>query len=227
MALFDFVLYVDDSGSMAFEDGGERIDDLKAILTRVAYATSLFDADGIQVRFMNSPIAGDGIRTEQQALALVAQARFSGLTPIGTQLWHKVLEPLVLRPARANQLAKPVVVVTITDGTPAGENRDELFNVIKLADQQLARTRYGRDAVSYQFCQVGGDQKAKRFLDELDKHPEVGSLVDCTSDYESEEVEMQQTSGVVLTPEFWLVKLLMGPIDSSYDSKDEGGDRFG
>lgn len=49
LALFDIVLYVDDSGSMAFEQGGERIDDLKLILNRVAYASSLFDADGIQV----------------------------------------------------------------------------------------------------------------------------------------------------------------------------------
>lgn len=29
LALFDVILYVDDSGSMAFEEGGERIDDLK------------------------------------------------------------------------------------------------------------------------------------------------------------------------------------------------------
>lgn len=29
LALFDVVLYIDDSGSMAFEEGGERIEDLK------------------------------------------------------------------------------------------------------------------------------------------------------------------------------------------------------
>jgi hypothetical protein len=29
LSLFDVVLYIDDSGSMAFEEGGERIDDLK------------------------------------------------------------------------------------------------------------------------------------------------------------------------------------------------------
>jgi len=29
LALFDVILYVDDSGSMAFEEGGERIEDLK------------------------------------------------------------------------------------------------------------------------------------------------------------------------------------------------------
>jgi hypothetical protein len=50
LALFDIVLYCDDSGSMAFEEGGSRIDDLKLIISRVAMAASLFDQDGIQVR---------------------------------------------------------------------------------------------------------------------------------------------------------------------------------
>jgi hypothetical protein len=34
---------------MAFEENGERIDDLKALMSKVAYATSLFDQDGISV----------------------------------------------------------------------------------------------------------------------------------------------------------------------------------
>lgn len=34
LALFDIVLYIDDSGSMAFEEGGERIDDMKLVLER-------------------------------------------------------------------------------------------------------------------------------------------------------------------------------------------------
>jgi hypothetical protein len=39
---------------MAFEENGERIEDLKLILSKVAFAASLFDQDGIEVRFMNS-----------------------------------------------------------------------------------------------------------------------------------------------------------------------------
>ncbi|BEJ17792.1 hypothetical protein CspHIS471_0700600 [Cutaneotrichosporon sp. HIS471] len=223
MCLFDFVLYVDDSGSMAFEENGERIDDLKLIVSRVATATALFDHDGIQVRFMNSPTQGDNITNEPAAMNLIQHVKFSGLTPLGTNLMSKVLEPLLLRPARMNQLQKPLVVITITDGTPAGENRDEVFNVIQRVDQELSRTRYGRDAVSYQFAQVGNDQKAQAFLETLDSHPIVGNLVDCTSNFESEQAEMMRTTGIELTPETWLVKLLMGPIDSSYDSKDESG----
>jgi hypothetical protein len=49
IALFDVVLLVDDSGSMAFEEEGSRIDDAKLIVERCALAASLFDDDGIQV----------------------------------------------------------------------------------------------------------------------------------------------------------------------------------
>lgn len=128
LALFDCVIYLDDSGSMgasrarsplivlrlgltlrdpfspAFEEGGSRIDDAKLIVSRVAQACSAFDDDGIQVRFMNSRtevrvstpsfnlgkltlrayVQGNGIKTEQEAVSLVSQIRFSGLTPLGT-----------------------------------------------------------------------------------------------------------------------------------------------
>jgi len=221
LSLFDTILYVDDSGSMAFEEGGERIDDLKLILSRVAYATSLFDQDGIQVRFMNNRLEGNNIASEQQALQLVQQVKFSGLTPLGTGMWNKIIQPLVLGPARANALQKPVLIIAITDGTPAGESKDEIFSVIQRTDAELRRTRYGPDAISYQFAQVGNDQKATRFLEELDNHPQIGGLVDCTSNFELEQEEMMRKSGVDLTPELWLVKLLMGAIDSSYDTKDE------
>ena len=47
-------------------------------MSRVAYATSLFDQDGIQVRFMNNRVEGNNIATEQAALALLQQVKFSG-----------------------------------------------------------------------------------------------------------------------------------------------------
>jgi hypothetical protein len=62
--------------------------------------------------------------------------------------------------------------------------------------------------------------KATKFLEELDNHPQIGDLVDCTSNFEIEQDQMAR-KGVDLTPELWLVKLLMGGIDTSYDSKGE------
>jgi hypothetical protein len=35
LALYDIVIFADDSGSMAFEENGERIDDLKLIGSKV------------------------------------------------------------------------------------------------------------------------------------------------------------------------------------------------
>jgi len=46
LALYDIVIYIDDSGSMAFEEQGGRIKDLELILHRVAFAATLFDEDG-------------------------------------------------------------------------------------------------------------------------------------------------------------------------------------
>ncbi len=50
----------------------------RRIMSRVAYATSLFDQDGIQVRFMNNRIEGNNIASEPAALQLVQQVKFSG-----------------------------------------------------------------------------------------------------------------------------------------------------
>ncbi len=38
LALYDIVIFADDSGSMIFEEGGDRVDDLKLIVGRVAEA---------------------------------------------------------------------------------------------------------------------------------------------------------------------------------------------
>ncbi|KMU86492.1 RfeF [Coccidioides immitis H538.4] len=227
LALFDVILYIDDSGSMQFEENGERIKDLKLILSRVAYAASLFDDDGIQVRFMNSNEQGDGIRSEAQVEALIQRIQFKGLTPMGTSLRNKVLEPLVVGPARAGQLRKPVLIVTITDGQPAGEPQGAVFDAIRYASSELQNNpRYGRGAVSFQFAQVGNDLKAREFLSKLDEEPGIGELVDCTSNFEVEQDEMSRANPPVdLTPDLWLAKMILGAIDSSYDTRDEKASR--
>ena len=53
--------------------------------------------------------------------------------------------------------------------------------VIKNASDTLAQTRYGSDALSIQIAQIGNDSGARAFLEEIDEHPVIGDLVDCTS----------------------------------------------
>jgi hypothetical protein len=181
LALFDVVLYVDDSGSIEFEEKGMRKEQLRQILGIVATGASTFDQDGISVRFMNSNEIGDGIRSVDDVNMLVSRVRFAGLTPLGTSLRNKVLEPMVVAPARAGRLQKPVLIITITDGQPAGEPHDTVANAIRYASEEVSRTQYGRGAVSYQFSQVGTDNKAREFLASLDEDPTIGGLIDCTS----------------------------------------------
>ena len=178
------IIYIDDSGSMSFEEGGERIKDLQLILQRVAFAATLFDDDGIDLRFMNDdsipPNMLSGIRTEQQIEQIMANKRYKGLTPFGTKLREKVIDP-ILMPKLRGQLQKPLLIISITDGQPAGENQNALVETLRYAIDSARRSQYGPGAVAFQFAQVGNDLKATEFLAKLDNDPMVGAEVDCTS----------------------------------------------
>lgn len=183
LALYDVIIYIDDSGSMEFEERGERIDDLKLILSRVVFASTLFDEDGIDLRFMNDdqiPLQMlSGIRSEQQIEGIMRQKKFKGLTPFGTRLRERVLDSLVIPKIRGGQLQKPVLIIGITDGQPAGESGNALSDAINYAHNESMRL--GQGAIAFQFAQVGNDQKATEFLAKLDNDPKIGSMVDCTS----------------------------------------------
>jgi len=168
---------------MQFEEGGERIKDLKLILERVASVATLFDDDGISLRFMNAryDIAMlENIRSEQQIDSLMRNVQFKGLTPMGTELRAKVIDGIVIPKMRAGQYRKPTLVIIITDGQPAGEASNTVTETIKYASQEVGR-QFGPGGIAFQFAQVGNDLKAREFLGKLDEDPVVGRLVDCTS----------------------------------------------
>ncbi|KAL2918938.1 hypothetical protein HK105_201772 [Polyrhizophydium stewartii] len=219
LALFDVVFFIDDSGSMVFEEDGTRIDDLKFILSKAAEVMTLFDDDGVQVRFMNSNVIGEGIRSTDHVNELVERVRFSGMTPLGTQFKNKVIDPIVLGPAISGQMAKPVLTIIITDGEPTREPQETLRRVIVDAKNSLSRTKYGPGALAIQIGQVGTDMRAQHFLSALDNDPEVGNMIDCTSNYEMESEELSN-KGAELTPELWLLKLCVGAVDRGYDEAD-------
>ncbi|CBX96623.1 hypothetical protein LEMA_P108880.1 [Plenodomus lingam JN3] len=234
LALYDIVLYIDDSGSMQFEEEGSRIKDLRLILERVSFAATLFDADGISIRFMNTDLSGirnqqgralqDGVANETQIEEVMRGVQFKGLTPMGTSLRKKVIDEIVLQKASAGQLRKPVLVIAITDGQPAGEPQNAVFDTIRYAFDTLQQRfpQYGRGGVAFEFAQVGNDEMARKFLSKLDEDPQIGPMVDCTSNFENEQEEMMRANPPVdLTPDLWIIKLLLGAIDRSYDSKDE------
>ena len=66
---------------MQFEENGERIDDLKLILNRVVEAATLFDDDGISIRFMNTNLPqglGDHVTSTAQIQNIMNSVKFAG-----------------------------------------------------------------------------------------------------------------------------------------------------
>lgn len=65
---------------------------------------------------------------------------------------------------------------------------------------------------------------ATEFLAKLDSDRQFGGSVDCTSNFENESAEMARANPPVdLTPDLWVLKLILGAIDPSYDTQDEQG----
>lgn len=191
---------------MQFEEDGARIKDLRLILERVSFAATLFDADGISLRFMNTDLSGardqsgrplqDGVATEAQIEQIMRGVQFKGLTPMGTSLRKKVIDEIVLSKASSGQLRKPVLVIAVTDGQPAGEPQNAVFDTIKYAFDTLQSRfpQYGRGGIAFEFAQVGNDEAAKKFLGKLDEDPQIGPMVDCTSS-----TSLFSPSGIPLT----------------------------
>lgn len=140
------------------------------------------------------------------------------MTPLGTALDSKVIRPFLGGGIQGRNLQKPILVITITDGEPTGEPQNAVANVIKNAKNMCANSVYGPGAIAFEFAQVGKDTKAQAFLGRLDTDPEIGKMIDATSYYELEAEEYGRR-GVQLTPELWLVKLMVGAVDPTYDEQ--------
>ncbi len=172
------------------------------------------------MRFLNSSAIGNGIKNDGDVQKLVDANPFKGVTNLGKEMWSKVLDPLIVRPAQKGTLQKPVLVISITDGEPYPEPSNKIRDVIKDTKKALKKTRYGEDALSLQFAQVGNDKAAQDFLAKLDDDSSIGGLVDVTSNYEWEQAEIKRKTGKDLTPEDWLMKLLLGAVDTKFDAQD-------
>jgi hypothetical protein len=223
LGVTDVILFIDDSGSMNFDEqwntSTEKTDDLKLILSRIVDIASMFDDDGLCLRFFNSNKEFDNITNEQDAMNALAKVHYNGGTPIGRSLVTKILEPFVYAKARNNKLTKPLMIYIITDGVP--DNKPEVKNNIRKCKDWLSQTSYGKSAVNIMFAQVGNSQSAAQYLkNELDNDPDIGEDVDTTGNFEME-YEKYITKGVDLTPDLWLLQMTLGSIVRAYD---EGND---
>lgn len=219
LGLYDIVVFADDSGSMTLsepkEDNLSRFHILKQVLKTVGFWASLMDSDGIMLRFFNSMEKGDGLGSMADIETIVSRVQPRGGTPMGENLQAKILDQIVYPVMRAKNLGRPVLIITLTDGTPG--NEQSVIDTIVQCKAQCATSKYGENAVAFAFAQIGSDTQATTYLGVLDKHPLVGHLIDCTSEFSIE----QKECGAGFTEAVWVVKTMIGAVDPAYDTSDE------
>lgn len=131
-----------------------------------------------------------------------------------------MLEKKIIKPFAIQQrMKKPLLIYIITDGTPTSEendNKNKLAEVIRNT-RNMAIEKYGTSkAICYMITQVGNDKKSREFVENIDDDKVYGDVVDSLINYEEQEAILAKKN-IVLTPELYTIKMLIGAIDESYD----------
>ncbi|THU82330.1 hypothetical protein K435DRAFT_691249 [Dendrothele bispora CBS 962.96] len=174
-------------------------------LAAVAEASPQFDADGVDMYFLNSERRQKNIRTRNEVVRLFNEVLPDGATPTGRRL-QQVLDEYIPRVEQRMTPVKPINIIVITDGDPT----DNVESVIVNAAQRLHRSQVPDRILGIQFVQIGDDPKATQALRELDSSLE-------------HRYQIRVSSAPCLVKQFedTIVKVLWGAIDKHVDRRDE------
>ncbi|KAH2909678.1 hypothetical protein KXW25_003865 [Aspergillus fumigatus] len=210
VALYQPVLYCDDSSSMREEMRWQAQRELVKRITNIA--TQLVPEDkGVHLRFINRAEPGwDDLRSE----AIEENMTFepSGNTQIGTKLRDKILQPFIYDVLnRGIPLERPYLIMMITDGCPTAEAENTLKDVVMECGRKLREKGHERQAVMFQISQIGNDQGADNFLKTLmADESALNEVLRATAEKLDEKYESLRKNEREL--EEWLLKLLVSPI---------------
>lgn len=208
---YDTVILVDDSSSMI----GDRWSEAARALSALASLAGKFDADGIDIYFLNDDRVGENMRTRAAVDRLFKEVRPKGVTPIGDRL-ETLLRDYLDRLEAAHKSGsteaikklKPINYIIITDGAPT----DDPESVIVQAARRLDAKHFPINQLGIQFVQIGKSASAARYLQELDdnlvhKHGLQRDIVDTTKYF-----------GTELSADS-LIKILLGGINRRVDNE--------
>lgn len=163
---YDFIVLVDKSGSMSNTDtpnGKSRWEYAQENVLNIARECMKYDDNGITVGvFANKLKLYENVTDGAGQLEKIFQENQpGGSTDTAAALDHVIQEYLQSKAKDATN-AKPIIVVTITDGEPDDEKA--VIQVIVNATKKIAT----REEIGLEFIQVGKDQHARAFLKKLD-----------------------------------------------------------
>ncbi|KAI9768494.1 MAG: hypothetical protein M1840_004904 [Geoglossum simile] len=178
---YKIIILCDDSWSMVDD---RRWETLKDILQRVAGLVNVLKPqEGMSMRFLNydNDEHFDDLKDAEEVEEIVKWLNPNGETRLGGVLDEKVVQPMITGKAISGNFKQPVIVLIITDGEPT-EERDTLKNTIAKCKKHPALKPYGDAAVIFLISQVGSSVGATQFLAGLERDPDVGNMVFCTSE---------------------------------------------
>ncbi|KAF7875099.1 hypothetical protein EAF04_002271 [Stromatinia cepivora] len=180
LSTFDTVLLIDDSSSMEWYSKPTAWQQVFFALQTIAPIITSYDADGIDVYFMNHTSKHRGNESEGvaptgyyniQSSASVEEIwtmvdRPCGITPTGKRI-KDILSPYMKRlkkELKAGRDVKPLNLIVITDGAASDDPESEIVKIAKELDALDAPLTQ----VGIQFFQVGKVAEAKQALEDLD-----------------------------------------------------------
>ncbi|KAI0057835.1 hypothetical protein BV25DRAFT_1345551 [Artomyces pyxidatus] len=201
---FKTVVIVDDSVSME----GKPWEDARDALAGVAEISRQYEADGLDIYFLNDPRYRLDIRDQQTVRSLFDSVLPDGQTPTGTKL-QEILDIYIPRIEDRRKQHKPINIIVITDGVPTDDPKEVIVSAAHRLDNNGVPVRQ----LGIQFVQIGDDKEASAALKELDddlagQHA-VRDMVDTTL-FDPNEPRLRTEV---------LLKVMVGAIDSIVDNR--------
>ncbi|UJR11809.1 hypothetical protein I4U23_015989 [Adineta vaga] len=215
---YEFVFICDDSGSMNTPLGDTmhphknqltRWDGMKQIVSIVVDLASALDPDGVDIYFLNrEPLFH--VRSSEELVNIFAVLP-EGSTPIVPVLRD------VLREKHHQIHERKLLILLATDGVPTDEHERPDADTLKAV---LTHERIPTDRVPVTIIACTDDDDNMEYLNDWDKT--IPNL-DVVQDYQREKKQILACQGKGFPFSFgdYIVKILMGGVDSWFDKLDE------
>jgi hypothetical protein len=215
---FEIVIVMDDSGSMnnpvdssgnPFEAKKTRWDEGKQIAGIIIDIAGIMDPTGVDVYFLNRPPAL-GVKSSAELEAAFKPGP-EGMTPL-----CPVLKQIINDKENVTKERKLLIIV-ITDGVPTDRDGEpdvkELERILKYGRKPMDKT-----FITFVACtDVPGD------VAHLNKFDKEIKNTDCSDDYQTERKEVLKAQGSTAKFSFgdYIVKIMIGAVDTQFDNLDE------
>jgi uncharacterized protein YegL len=226
LSTFDTVFLVDDSTSMR----GKRWREAEDAIAAIAPICTHYDADGIDIYFLNhrnhsssggGSVGGYKNVTDASGVREIFKSVSpSGATPVGTRL-HQILTPYMRDLSRLTSQGresetKPLNIIVITDGVFTDDAESVIVSVARQLDHPNVQAAPWQ--VGIQFFQVGDDEPAREYLQNLDDELVKRRSYDGIRDI-VDTVPWRGDRGKVLNAD-GILKCVLGAVNKKYDKSE-------